>query len=155
MPQRGLSSSSCVVELADRFPPVLPCPALGLSYLYRRPQSGVNVCPGTRDARCDGGNYHKRNYVQTSQAVVRPPSTGEFPALDCASRDRAKCLFAAGLCAGNLINKPNSFKFEIDTPPQQSHCQIVRWLLRCVLLVVLRVVLLLLAINSRGSLLIN
>lgn len=54
------------------------------------------------------------------------------------------------VCAGNLINKPNSFKFEIDTPPQ-SHCQIVRWLLRCVLVLVL----LLLAINSRGSLLIN
>lgn len=151
MPQRGLSSSSCEVELADRFPPVLPCPALGLSYLYRRPQSGVNVCPGTRDAmRCDGGNYHKRNYVQTSQAVVRPPCTGEFPALDCASRDRAS-VCSQQVCAGNLINKPNSFKFEIDTPPQQSHCQIVRWLLRCVL----RVVLLLLAINSRGSLLIN
>lgn len=82
-------------------------------------------------------------------SVLRPQESS-LPSIVPVVTEQSVC--SQQVWAGNLINKPNSFKFEIDTPPQQSHCQIVRWLLRCVLLVL---VLLLLAINSRGSLLIN
>lgn len=68
----------------------------------------------------DVGYYHKRNYVQTTGKVSSSPPRVLFLFLRVSQRSPSRQLNfiwpkSVSVCRENLINKPNSFKLEIDT----------------------------------------